>query len=126
MALTTAEIQEIKYRMGYGAISVTASPYIDTAPAFETLIQQNVNAFGETEIRTVCLPRLRQLSTDIYNARNRLKAIELVGEVKLNTKEIEKLRDSEKIELDRLCSLTRIPLAPKPGRAGGGAAVVLG
>jgi len=125
MALTDAEIQEIKERMGYGGVTALANPYLDTAPAFETVVQNNVNDYAESQIRTSYLPKLRQLETDRYKSRTRLKASKVDGgDLVLNPRERLELGEEYMYWLKRLSSAIRIPIARPPG-GGGGSSVEL-
>jgi hypothetical protein len=93
MAFSDPEIQEIKNRLGYGNLTELALPYVDVALVFETVVQNNTDAYGEARVRTVILPNLRTLdggSTDatggiIAKARTRYGIKELVGDVVFDT-----------------------------------------
>lgn len=119
MALTDTEIQTVKRLMGYGSMTALALPYIETATIFETVVQANLNAEGESYIRATILPNVAQLELDIFNARSRYQADELVGEVKLNKNEHERLLALREYQIDRLAETIRIPRAVKLGRSGG-------
>lgn len=115
--LTDAEIQEIKQRLGYGSMTALALPYIETALLFETVIQQNVNDYGIGYIRNTVLPNLRQLESDIFTARARLKALR-VGSISSNPDEIRKLERQEQYWLRKLSSTVRVQIVAPPGEGG--------
>lgn len=117
--LTDDEIAEIKNRLGYGSITASALPWIETALAFEQVVQQNVNGWGANYIRETILPNLRQLDDDIFAARSRYKAARLEGEITLNPREHEMLVGQRGYWLDRLAETVRIPRATPPGGSGG-------
>jgi hypothetical protein len=117
MALSNTEIQTVKNLMGYSNMTTLALPYIDVALVFETVVQNDLDAYGEGYIRATILPNLAQLDLDIMSARSRYKADELVGEIKLNKQEHERLLTLREYWLDRLAETIRIPRAGKVGRA---------
>lgn len=121
--LTDAEIQEIKQRLGYGSMTVGAFPYIATAPVFETVIKQNVNDYGIGYVRGTVLPNLRQIDTDIQDARARYKASRLEGEVTLNPREHADLVGLRRFWVQELSSTVRVPVYE--AAAAGGSPVVL-
>ena len=110
MALKPKELQQIKNVMGYGNITSLALPYIDVALVFETVIQNNVDAFGEDKIRDL-LPKIEQLEQDIFDARTKYVVSELVGEVKINDRHHQKLVELREWEIDRLAETVRVPRA---------------
>ena len=120
MALTDSEIQEVKNRMGYGSMTSLALPYIDTALVFETVVQQNLNTYGESYIRVTVLPNLRQLDIDIFAARTRFGIKELVGDVVFDTetanRQLTQLGELKQTWRKELAKTVRIPLADDPGQ----------
>src|SRR6185503_3220957 len=119
MSLTAPEIQTVKNLMGYGNVTALALPYIDVALVFETVIQNDLDAYGEGYIRSTILPNVAQLDIDIFNARTRYQADELVGEVKLNKNEHDRLLTLREYWIDRLSDTIRVPRAPRTGNASG-------
>lgn len=118
MALTTAEIQECKFRLGYGNLTFLARPYFDIALVFEDVVQQNVDTtFGEPYLRSTIFPNLQQLDIDIMNCRTRFQASALVGEVILNPKELDRLLDLRYFWTDQLSNLIKVPIAEPINRA---------
>lgn len=119
MALTDTQIQTVKNLMGYGNLTVLALPYIDVAVVFETVVQNNLDAYGENYLTATILPNVAQLDLDIMNARARYQADELVGEVKLNKNEHERLLTLREYWIDRLAETIRIPRAARVGTTSG-------
>lgn len=121
MALSDTEIQTVKNLMGYGNVTALALPYIDVALAFETVIQNDLDAYGEGYIRSTILPNVAQLDTDIQTARTRYGIKELVGDVVFDTdpsnRQHAQLLALREYWIDRLAETIRIPRAGKPGRA---------
>lgn len=84
-ALTDAELQEIKQRLGYPSMLRTALPYMQTALVFEDVVKNNVDDYGIGWIRNTILPQLRLI--DVALGGDDLafdKVVEVVGEVKLD------------------------------------------
>lgn len=121
MALTDTEIQTVKNLLGYGSMTPLALPYLEYAPIFEQVVQQNLNAFGETYIRSTILPNVADLDVKLQNAAIRYGIKELVGDAVLdtspsNTQHAQLLR-LRGYWLDRLSETVRIPRANKPSSA---------
>lgn len=117
MALTPTETQTVKNLMGYGNLTVLALPYVDVAVVFETVVQNNLDAYGEGYIRTTILPNVAQLDTDIMSVRNRYGIKELVGDVVFDTtpsgRQHTQLIELREYWIDRLAQTIRIPRAAK-------------
>lgn len=120
MKLTDDEIAEIKFRMGYSAMTLAARPYMDIAVIFEVTVQENVNDFGVNRIRTSILPKLRKIEEERFAARTRYKVDAVIGEVKLSDKEDQKYANLYNVWLRDLASLIRVPIAPDPPDYSGG------
>ncbi len=116
-ALTNAQIQEIKNRLGYGNLTALALPYIETALVFETVVQQNLDDFGSNYILTIILPALQAIDTQIAAEITRFQAQELVGEVILDApgrmREHLKLVEAQDFWIGRLSETVRVARAPK-------------
>lgn len=52
MALTTSEVQRLKYELGYPLLQAGAEPYIGTSAAFESVIQPYLQAGASTTSAT--------------------------------------------------------------------------
>lgn len=117
MALTPTETQTVKNLMGYGNLTVLALPYVDVAVVFETVVQNNLDAYGEGYIRSTILPNVAQLDTDIMSVRNRYGIKELVGDVVFDTtpagRQHTQLLELREYWIDRLAQTIRIPRAAK-------------
>ena len=110
MALSQAEIFQMKHYLGYTAVTALARPYFDIALVFEDVIQRYMDpAWGEGYLRNTILANLLQLDTDIMNCRTRFQANELVGDVKLNPKELERLQDLRCFWIEELSRITGVP-----------------
>lgn len=120
-SLTDAEIQEIKYHLGYGALGIGSLPYIQGTLIFEQVVQQNLNDFGVNRIRNTVLPNIRQLETDLYEGRDRYGVKELVGDLVFDTEAgrtaYDRLLAQKEYWIDDLEKLTRVPRA-RPASAG--------
>jgi hypothetical protein len=86
-ALTTAEIEQCKGWLGYPQVTIAANPIIGTSRIFEDVLQQYAGDQLIGWIRNYFIVNMTQLDTDIFSARTRYQADELVGEVKLNKQE---------------------------------------
>lgn len=117
MAFTDPEIQEIKARLGYGSLTALARPYFDIALVFETVVQDNANDYGESQVRDVILPNLRALDESLApsSLTTRMKALE-AGAIKLNPDELKKLLALREVWLDELASTLNVERANGPGR----------
>lgn len=115
MGLKPFELQQIRNWMGYGNITRLALPYIDTAPVFEVVVQNNLDEFGEKVIREKWIPQITQVETDIFEARRRYKVLEIPGDVKLNEKEHRRLLELRSWLIDRLAETIRVPRAKLKG-----------
>lgn len=128
MAFSDSDIQEIKNRLGYGNLTELALPYIDVALVFETVVQNNTDAFGMARVSTVILPQLRALdggSTDatggqIAASRKRYGVKELVGDVVFDTggagggrTQLDSLLAEKEYWISELEATVRIPRARK-------------
>lgn len=117
MALTPTETQTVKNWMGYGNLTVLALPYIDVAVVFETVVQNNLDAYGEGYIRSTILVNLAQLDVDIMNARKRFGIKELVGDVVFDTstanRQLSQLMELREYWINRLAETIRIPRAKR-------------
>lgn len=119
MALAQAEIMQCKHYLGYTAVTALARPYLDIAMIFEDVIQKYMDpSWGEGYLRGTILVNLLQLDTDIMNCRTRFQATELVGDVKLNPKELERLQDLRCFWIDELSRITGVPQARASGSMG--------
>jgi hypothetical protein len=110
---TARETQAMKNRLGYGNVTVLALPYVDVALVFETVVQNNVDAYGESYVRDTILPNLTTLDGDIMAARKRYQADELVGEIKLNKDEHERLLVLREFWIGELESTIKVGRARK-------------
>jgi hypothetical protein len=118
MALSDAEIEEIKFFLGYTNLTTVALAYFDIPAIFTTVVQGGLSAWAEAELRDgngtagkAILPALRQLQVDIQAARKRYKADE-VGSIKLNRKEhgqLLELREFWVSQLERITGVKRHP-----------------
>ncbi len=111
MSFRPTEIQEIKNRLGYGNLTALALPYIDVALVFETVVQNNTDAFGEGYVRDQLLPQIRQVETDIFAARTKYVATEIDGEVKVDPQMHQKYVRLREWLLDRLAETLKVPRA---------------
>lgn len=113
--LTATEIQTVKNLMGYGNVTALALPYIDVELVFETVIQNDLDAYGESYIRSTILPNIAQLDTDIYTARTRYGIKELVGDVVFDTapsnRQHSQLMELREYWINRLAETIRVPRA---------------
>lgn len=116
MALSDAEIEEIKFFLGYTNLTTVALAYADIPAIFATVIQDGLSSWAEAELRDgngtagkAVLPALRQLQVDIQAARKRYKADE-VGSIKLNRKEHQQLLELREFwvsQLERIVGISR-------------------
>lgn len=92
MALTTDELQQVRYYLGYHVVGYGALPYTENWESLFAVMRDNLSSWGETQIRDVILPKLAQVDADTYSQRSRRKASE-VGSIKLNENELGDLLD---------------------------------
>lgn len=111
MAFSTDELSQIKFHLGYGNLTILARPYFDIARVFEDVVQANMDSWGEGYVRTTILANLTQLDADIFSARTRYQASELIGEVRLNPREHEALLEQREYWLQRLEAAVKVPRA---------------
>jgi hypothetical protein len=126
MALSTAEIQQCKFWLGYSNLLASARPYFDIALVFEDVVQQNLDpTWGEGYVRNTILPNLMQIETTIQQqVLLQCQATELVGEVKIDAEyAFRSLTRVSEYWKDQLSMVLKIPRAPAPG--GGTDEVVL-
>lgn len=116
MALTTDELSQIKYHLGYGNLTVLARPYFDIARVFEDIVQNNVDAWGETYIRSTILPNLLTLEGETFSSRTNREVIK-VDEVEFNPKASDELLSTREFWLSRLSVLTQVPRAVRSSGA---------
>lgn len=126
MALSPAEMQQVRRALGYGNLLASARPYFDIELVFEDVVQQNLDTtWAEGYIRNTILPEILSIEQQVIQSRSRLLATELVGEVKLDAeKEFRGLMSHADYWRDNLSEILRIPRADKPGRDGGWGVVV--
>lgn len=86
-ALTATEIEQCKGYLGYPQVTIGANPIIGTSRIFEDILALYAGDQLIGWIRNYFLVNMTQLDTDIFSARARYQADELVGEVKLNKQE---------------------------------------
>lgn len=119
MSLTTAEVQQCKHFLGYGNLTVLARPYFDIAIVFEDVVAQNIdNTWAENYIRNTILANLLSIDVSIQGTGSRFIATELVGEVKLNTHELEKWLELKAYWVNELSMALKVPTA-RPLNMGG-------
>lgn len=124
--LSTSEIQQCKHWLGYGNLTAASIPYFDIALVFEVIVANNVDlTWAEPYLRATILPNLLQLDVDIMTCRSRFVATELVGDVKLNFHELDRLLDLQMYWIRQLSSTLKIEVAGGPGSPGSGSGIML-
>ena len=124
--LTTAELQEIKQRMGYPSVLRTALPYMQAALVFEDVVANNVDDYGIGFIRATILPQLRLIDVALGGDDLAIdKVVEVIGEVKLDMQQkLQLARARQRYWLGVLSTTINVRLHPSVG-GGGGAQIVL-
>lgn len=120
MALSTPELQQCKYYLGYGNLLASARPYFDIALVFEDVVQANLDSsWAEGYIRNTILPNLAAIDVQLQTQVTlQAQARELVGEVKLEARyAMRALQDLEDMWKDKLSMVLKIPRADRPGGA---------
>lgn len=125
--LTDAELQEIKQRMGYPAMTRAAYPYMQLALIFETAVRGNVDDYGIGWIRNTILPQLRLIDTALGGDDLAFdKVIEVVGDVKLDMRQKMALAKArQRYWLQQLSTTIGVALGPHLAGGSGGASIVL-
>jgi hypothetical protein len=110
VALTDAEIQEIKNYLGYSSLTVLARPYFDIAAVFESVVQQNVNDWGVTYIRNTVLPNIRTAETKLAPSTltDDMQIIQ-VDEVKFSENTLRNYTAAREWWIDRLAETIKVP-----------------
>lgn len=123
MALNPAEINQVKFVLGYGNLNASARPYFDIALVFEDLVVQNLDTYwAEGYVRNTILPNYFALDTQIVTSATRLQATELVGDLKIDARnEFRGLYELRDFWADELSKALKIPRVPKTG--GGGSTI---
>lgn len=85
--LTATEIEQCKGWLGYPQVTIQANPIIGTSRVFEDVLQLYAGDQLIGWIRSYFIVNMNQLDLDLFNARARYQADELVGEGKLNKQE---------------------------------------
>ena len=119
MALTDTEIEMCRHYLGYNNLTSAANPWVDTVLVFEDVVQQNVRPWTEEQVRSVVLPNLQVLDQEIMDARANFAATELVGEVKLNDKQMDKLLDLRDFWIDELSKMLGVSVRYPQGGSNG-------
>ena len=123
MAFTTAEIREIKQRLGYGNMTLGAAPYFEVTAVFEDVVAAYTDAYGEGYVRDTVLVALRLIDTGLSPSTflGRRKALK-VKDVELNPHELDDIEALRDWWLDRLSETLGVARVRPPGK---GSAVVL-
>ncbi len=121
MALSPSEMQQIRRALGYGNLLASARPYFDIELVFEDVVQQNLDtAWAEGYIRSTILPEILGIEAQIAESRCRLRATEVVNEVRWDAeKEFRGLMNLNEYWRNELSLILRIPRADRPGRGAG-------
>lgn len=119
-------MQQIRRALGYGNVLASARPYLDIQLIFEDVFQGNTDAaWAEGYIRNTILPEILNIEAQIIDSRTRLKATELVGELKIDAeKEFRGLTNMIEFWKNELSMMFRIPRADRPGKGAGYEVVV--
>jgi len=107
MALSDAEIIEIRRWLGYTGLTESARPYFDIATVFERIVRETIDPGQETYVRDTVLPALRRIDVQIDESNCRLAASE-VDEIKIRPDEFEALRKRQRFWVDRLSEVVGV------------------
>lgn len=124
MALSQAELEQVKFYLGYGNLSALARPYFDIAVTFENVVQKSLDTtWAEGYVRTTLLANIAAIEVQIQQqVLLQAQATELVGEVKIDAQyAMQSLVALQNHWIDKLSSAIKVPRVPM----GGGSNVVL-
>jgi hypothetical protein len=111
MALTAAELAQVKFILGYGNLTALARPYFDIALVFEDVVVQALDTYwAEGYVRNTVLVNYFALDAQIASSATRLQATELVGDLKLDARrELAGLQDLKDFWADELSRCIKVP-----------------
>lgn len=121
MALSTAEMQQVRRALGYGNLLASARPYFDIQLIFEDVVQQNLDTtWAEQYIRNTILPEILGIEAQLQESRCRLKATAVPNQLIWDAeKEFRGLMAHNEYWRNELSLILRIPRADRPNGYGG-------